>query len=64
MMMDYLTNGGRIEVAHRMAGQSNTKTTGLCHRGNDDASLVDRNYLDTIEVWRSSRLESHAPIVH
>ena len=26
---DYLTNGGRIEVAQRMAGHSNSKTTGL-----------------------------------
>jgi integrase/recombinase XerD len=26
---DYLTNGGRIEVAQRMAGHSNAKTTGL-----------------------------------
>jgi integrase len=25
---DYLTNGGRIEVAQRMAGHSNAKTTG------------------------------------
>jgi integrase len=28
-IMDYLTNGGRIEVAQRMAGHSNAKTTGL-----------------------------------
>jgi integrase/recombinase XerD len=26
---DYLTNGRRIEVAQRMAGHSNAKTTGL-----------------------------------
>lgn len=26
---DYLTNGGRIEIAQRMAGHSNDKTTGL-----------------------------------
>ena len=26
---DYLTNGGRIEIAQRMAGHSNAKTTGL-----------------------------------
>jgi integrase len=25
---DYLTNGGRIDVAQRMAGHSNAKTTG------------------------------------
>ena len=29
---DYLTNGGRIEVAQRMAGHSNAKTTGLYNR--------------------------------
>ena len=26
---DYLTNGGRIEVAQRMAGRSNAKATGI-----------------------------------
>jgi integrase/recombinase XerD len=26
---NYLTNGGHIEVAQRMAGRSNAKTTGL-----------------------------------
>ena len=36
---DYLTNGGRIEVAQRMAGHSNSKTTGLYDRRNDDVSL-------------------------
>ncbi len=35
---DYLTNGGRIEVAQRMAGHSNAKTTGLYDRRNDDVS--------------------------
>ena len=35
----YLTNGGRIEVAQRMAGHSNTKTTGLYDRRNDDISI-------------------------
>jgi integrase len=35
---DYLTNGGRIEVAQRMAGHSNAKTTGLYDRRNDDIS--------------------------
>jgi integrase/recombinase XerD len=29
---DYLTNGGRIEVAQRMAAHSNAKTTGLYDR--------------------------------
>jgi integrase/recombinase XerD len=36
---DYLKNGGRIEVAQRMAGHSNSKTTGLYDRRNDDVSL-------------------------
>ena len=36
---DYLANGGRIEVAQRMAGHSNAKTTGLYDRRNDDISV-------------------------
>ena len=36
---DYLKNGGRIEVAQRMAGHSNAKTTGLYDRRNDDISV-------------------------
>ena len=36
---DYLTNGGRSEVAQRMAGHSNAKTTGLYDRRNDDISV-------------------------
>jgi len=36
---DYLTNGGRIEVAQPMAGHSNAKTTGLYDRRNDDISV-------------------------
>lgn len=36
---DYLSNGGRIEIAQRMAGHSNAKTTGLYDRRNDDLSL-------------------------
>ena len=36
---DYLTNGGRIEVAQRMAGHSNAKTTGLYDRRSDDVSV-------------------------
>jgi integrase/recombinase XerD len=36
---EYLTNGGRIEVAQRMAGHSNAKTTGLYDRRNDDVSV-------------------------
>jgi hypothetical protein len=33
------TDGGRIEVAQRMAGHSNAKTTGLYDRRNDDVSV-------------------------
>jgi integrase/recombinase XerD len=36
---DYLKNDGRIEIAQRMAGHSNAKTTGLYDRRNDDVSL-------------------------
>ncbi|SPF49042.1 exported hypothetical protein [Candidatus Sulfopaludibacter sp. SbA4] len=36
---DYLTSGGRIEVAQCMAGHSNAKTTGLYDRRNDDVSV-------------------------
>jgi site-specific recombinase XerD len=36
---DHLTNGGRVEVAQRMAGHSNAKTTGLYDRRNDDISV-------------------------
>ena len=36
---DYLTNGGRTEVAQPMAGHSNAKTTGLYDRRNDDISV-------------------------
>jgi site-specific recombinase XerD len=38
---DYLTNGGRIEVAQRMAGHSNAKTTGLYDRRDDDISISE-----------------------
>jgi site-specific recombinase XerD len=39
---DYPTNGGRIEVAQKMAGHSNARTTGLydpTQRRNDDISV-------------------------
>jgi integrase len=36
---DYLMNGGRIEVAQKMAGHSNAKTTSLYDRRNDDISV-------------------------
>jgi integrase/recombinase XerD len=38
---NYLTNGGRIEVAQRMAGHSNAKTTELYNRRNDDVSVAE-----------------------
>jgi integrase/recombinase XerD len=40
-LTDYLSNGGRIEVAQRMAGHSNAKTTGLYDRRSDDVSLAE-----------------------
>jgi integrase/recombinase XerD len=40
-LTDYLSNGGRIEVAQRMAGHSNAKTTGLYDRRTDDVSLAE-----------------------
>jgi integrase len=36
---DYLINGGRIEVAQRMAGHPNARATGLYDRRNDDISV-------------------------
>jgi hypothetical protein len=33
------SSGGHIEVAQRMAGHSNAKTTGLYDRRNDDVSV-------------------------
>lgn len=36
---DYLTNGGKLEIAQRMAGHSSAKTTGLYDRRNDDISV-------------------------
>jgi integrase/recombinase XerD len=36
---DYLSNGGRIEVAQRMAGHANAKTTGLYDRRSDAISV-------------------------
>jgi site-specific recombinase XerD len=38
---DYLTNGGKLEVAQRMAGHSNAKTTSLYDRRSDDISLSE-----------------------
>jgi len=35
---DYLRNGGRIELAQRMAGHSNAKSTGLYDRRNDNSA--------------------------
>jgi hypothetical protein len=36
---DYFITGGRIEVAHKMAGYSNANTTGLYDRRNDDINV-------------------------
>ena len=38
---DYLTNGGKLEIAQRMAGHSNAKTTGLYDRRQDDISVSE-----------------------
>jgi integrase len=34
----YLTNGGKLEIAQRLAGHANPKTTGLYDRRNDTVS--------------------------
>lgn len=36
---DYLSNGGRIEIAQRLAGHANARTTGLYDRRNDEISV-------------------------
>lgn len=38
---DYVTNGGKLEIAQKMAGHSNAKTTGLYDRRNDDISVSE-----------------------
>jgi len=38
---DYLSNGGKLEVAQHMAGHSNAKTTGVYDRRSDDISLSE-----------------------
>jgi integrase/recombinase XerD len=38
---DYLTNGGKLEIAQRMAGHANAKTTGLYDRRADDISVSE-----------------------
>jgi integrase/recombinase XerD len=38
---DYLTNGGKLEIAQRMAGHSNAKTTGLYDRRSDEISVSE-----------------------
>ena len=38
---DYLTNGGKLEVAQRMAGHANAKTTGLYDRRSDEIELSE-----------------------
>ena len=36
---DYLTSGGKLEIAQRMAGHSNAKTTRIYDRRNDEISV-------------------------
>jgi integrase/recombinase XerD len=38
---DNLTNGGKLEIAQRMAGHANAKTTGLYDRRNDNISVSE-----------------------
>jgi integrase/recombinase XerD len=38
---DYLTNGGKLEIAQRMAGHANAKTTGLYDRRSDEISVSE-----------------------
>ncbi len=38
---DYLANGGKLEIAQRMAGHSNPKTTGFYDRRSDDISVSE-----------------------
>jgi integrase/recombinase XerD len=38
---DYLTNGGKLEIAQCMAGHANAKTTGLYDRRTDDISVSE-----------------------
>ncbi len=40
-LTDYLSNGGRIELAQRMSGYSNAKTAGLYDFGSDDLNLAE-----------------------
>ena len=47
-IVNHLTNGGRAEVAERMAGHSNAKTTGLCDRRNADISAGEA---ERIGIW-------------
>ena len=44
---DYLTNGGRIEVAQRTAGHSNAKSTGLYDRHKDNISVGEFERIGT-----------------
>ena len=38
---DYLTNGGKLKIAQRMAGHANAKTTGVYDRRSDDTSISE-----------------------
>lgn len=37
----YLTNGGKPEIAQKMAGHANAKTTGLYARRQNDISISE-----------------------
>lgn len=68
---DYLTNGGKLKVAQRMAGHSNAKTTGLYGRRNDDISLSEVVLSSSASVYCSCSYstnkrvcpDSHAALV-
>ena len=60
---DYLTNGGRIDVAQRMACHSNAKTTRLYDRLSDDISVggsgFDRKTYERTESLQNSTSSTH-----
>jgi integrase/recombinase XerD len=63
---DHLTNGGRIEVAQRMAGHSNAKTTRLHDRHNDDISVgeVERTGIEAvIRIPNAPKLKKVPPVL-
>ena len=46
----YPKNGGRLEVAHRMAAHESARTTGLYDRRTDKVSLDE---VERIGIWSS-----------